>query len=150
MIPQSDELQVIIEICTEHGQQLRLTKYFSRVIDLPYKMPTFKNCASSFGWSLFSGWPSEVLLHTAAVINESVRMMRKSGPGHGSPAALQLRDSIWTRSPSSESKQLQSQQQQLDMGLVPLLTNTAGMLGETEEFISFIIQVRSRHEIYST
>jgi len=140
MIPQSDELQVTIEICTEHDRQLRLTKYFRRVIHLPYKMPTFKNCASSFGWSFFDRWPSEVLLHTTAVIRESVRI-KKSGLGHGSPAVLQLRESIWT-SPS-ESKQLQSQ---LNMGLVPLLTNTSGMLDEAEKFISFIIRVRSSRQ----
>jgi hypothetical protein len=138
MIPQSDELQVTIEICTEQGRQLRLTKYFSRVIHLPYKMPIFTNCSSSFGWSLFDRWPSEVLLHTAAVIRESVRIKR-SGLGHGSPTVLKLRESIWT-SPS-ESKQLQSQ---LNMGLVPLLTNTSGMLGEAEQFISFIIRVNLR------
>lgn len=138
MILQSDELQVTIEICTEQGRQLRLTKYFSRVIHLPYKMPIFTNCSSSFGWSLFDRWPSEVLLHTAAVIRESVRIKR-SGLGHGSPTVLKLRESIWT-SPS-ESKQLQSQ---LNMGLVPLLTNTSGMLGEAEQFISFIIRVNLR------
>lgn len=125
-----------IEICTEHGRQLILTKYFSRVIELHSKTPTFKNCASSFGWSLFDRWPSEVLLRTAAVISESV-WIQKRGPGHGSPAALHLKDSIWTR--PSESKQLP--QSQLNMGHVPLLTNTAGVLGEAEEFISFIIQV---------